>query len=198
MSPKRPLTWLLAMLLAFAAQTAGAEFIQYSAELSGPAESPPVASPGTGSVLVSIDTDLDTMRIQADFANLLGTTAAAHIHCCTALPGEGNAGVATQTPSFIGFPLGVTAGSYDHTFDMTDLASFNLAFVTSNGGTAGSAFDALLAGLDEGRAYFNIHSSFSPGGEVRGFLARIPEPSALWLAAIALGALCLVRRRAPA
>jgi hypothetical protein len=191
----RPLPWLLAILLALVIPTAGAEFIQYSALLSGAAEAPPNVSPGTGSVLVTIDTDADIMRIEADFSGLLGTTTAAHIHCCTAVPGTGIAGVATQTPSFAGFPLGVTSGSFDNTFDMDLLASFNGPFVTANGGTADSAFAALLAGLDGGQAYFNIHSSFAGGGEIRGFLARIPEPSALWLSATALCALLLTRRR---
>jgi hypothetical protein len=65
----------------------------------------------------------------------------------------------------------VTSGTYSHTFDMTDPASYNPAFVTANGGTAASAESVLLAGLLAGQAYLNIHTSTHPGGEIRGVLA---------------------------
>jgi hypothetical protein len=48
-----------------------------------------------------------------------------------------------------------------------------------------------------GRAYFNIHSSAFPAGEIRGFLQPIPEPGSLVLVGLGLGAVMLaVRRRA--
>jgi hypothetical protein len=62
--------------------------------------------------------DLLTMQVQANFTGLLGAVSASHIHCCTAAAGSGTAGVATMTLTFIGFPSGVTAGTYDYTFDM--------------------------------------------------------------------------------
>lgn len=37
------------------------------------------------------------------------------------------------------------------------------------------------AGLAEGKAYFNIHTTLYPGGEIRGFLAPVPVPAAVWL-----------------
>src|SRR4026209_530661 len=45
--------------------TATAHELEYGAFLSGPNESPPNASPGTGAVRVTIDLDLFTMRIEA-------------------------------------------------------------------------------------------------------------------------------------
>src|SRR3954470_6321132 len=72
----------------------------YTASLSGPNESPANASPGTGSVIITIDLDLFTMRVEASFSGLQGTVTAAHIHAATATPFSGTAGVATQTPSF--------------------------------------------------------------------------------------------------
>lgn len=68
-----------------------------------------------------------------------------HIHCCTATPGTGTAGVATILPTFTGFPSGVQSGSYALTFDMTQAGSYNAAFLNGRGnGTAGGAFTALL------------------------------------------------------
>ena len=43
--------------------------------------------------------------------------------------------MATRVPSFVGFPLGVTAGSMDNTYDLNLASSYNPAFVTDNGGT---------------------------------------------------------------
>src|SRR5437763_8783364 len=86
--------------------------ITYTATMTGPGESPPNASPGTGFAVITIDSTANTLNIVSDvFSGLLGTTTASHIHCCTAVPGAGTAGAATQTTSFSGFPLGVTAGT---------------------------------------------------------------------------------------
>jgi CHRD domain/PEP-CTERM motif len=40
-----------------------------------------------------------------------------------------------------------------------------------------SAETVLLAGLAAGDAYLNIHTTVNPGGEIRGFLHAVPEPS---------------------
>lgn len=187
-----------AMLLG-ASIAASAHTLIYSATLTGAEEVLPNDSPGIGAAIVTVDLDLLTMRVQSIFAGLEGPTAAAHIHCCTSAPGTGPAGVATAVPSFPGFPLGVTTGTFDASFDMSDAASYNPAFVTANGGSLGAAFNALLAGLDAGTAYFNVHTTVYPGGEIRGFLtapAPVPVPAAAWLLGSALGALAWRRRAA--
>jgi hypothetical protein len=190
-----------ALLVLGLANPAMADFITYGATLSGSAESPPNASPGTGTAIVQIDTFAHTMRVQISFSGLLGTTLASHIHAATATPGMGNATVATQTPTFGGFPQGVTDGSYDRTFDMSLSSSFNPAFVTAHGGTAASAEAVLFAALAANEAYLNIHTSVVPGGEIRGFLTPVPAPPAVVL--VGLGAGCVaakryIRRRATA
>jgi hypothetical protein len=171
--------------------------VVYAAPLLGSSEVPAANTPAVGSTRVTIDLDMVTMRVEASFQGLLGNTTAAHIHCCV-LPGS-NVGVATQLPSFVGFPLGVKSGSYDQTFDMTLASSYNPTFMTNNGGTEGSAFNALVLGLDAGKAYFNVHTSSFPGGELRGLLVPVPEPGtyALMLGGLAvLGA--AAKRRRPA
>jgi hypothetical protein len=177
----------------FAPITAQAVPVTFFAAL-GNFENPPTGSPGTGTATITFDLDAHTMRVEAIFQGLLGTTSAAHIHCCVTTPG-GNAGVATTTPSFVGFPLGVMGGSFDETYDTSENSTFNPAFITNNGGTAADAEATLFAGLLAGRAYFNIHTSLFGGGEIRGFLQETPIPGALPLFATGLGALGLLMWR---
>lgn len=161
-----------------------AQNLIYTALMDGPSESPPNASPGTGTATVYFELGAQTMRIVADFTGLTGTTTAAHIHAATPVPFAGTAGVATQTPSFSGFPLGVTTGTMDTIFDMTSASSWNPTFITINGGTPAGAEAAFLTAMFEGRAYFNIHSSTFPGGEIRGFFVAVPEPSTIALVSL--------------
>ncbi|HRO59570.1 MAG TPA: CHRD domain-containing protein [Burkholderiaceae bacterium] len=190
----------IASVLAIATPFAHAIPITYTAILGGSAEEPPVASPGTGQATVVYDSVARTLEIQTSFADLVGTTTVAHIHCCTATPSSGLAGVATQVPSFTGFPVGVSSGNYSNVFDLTDPASWNPSFVAGNGGTPASAEMALAAGLADARAYLNIHTSFAPGGEIRGFLVEtssIPEPATLALIGTALLGLAFSAATAP-
>lgn len=169
--------------------------LYYEAHLDGSSEAPPNASPGTGYATLLIDTTARTFHLAADFSGLLGTTTAAHIHAATMFPNAGTAGVATQVPSFGGFPLGVGSGAYSQTFDMTLLSSWNPSFVTANGGTAAGAESSFVAAVAAERAYLNIHTTLYPGGEIRGFFRAVPEPSSLALMVAGGLGLALIGRR---
>lgn len=147
----------------------------YYATLSGAIEVPANNSAGTGKAVITITGNL--MTVHVTFSGLTGTTTASHIHAPTAvaLSPTATAGVATTTPTFTDFPLGVKAGTYDHTFDMTLASSYNPAYITANGGTAASAFVALKAAMAAGKSYLNVHTTFAPGGEIRGFLLPCPN-----------------------
>ncbi|HWR16712.1 MAG TPA: CHRD domain-containing protein [Terriglobales bacterium] len=169
----------------------------YYADLTGAAESPSNASAGTGSTLVTYDSVAHTLRVEIQWSGLSSGTTASHIHCCVANPFDTtlNAPVATQVPRFVGFPTGVTSGSYDHLFDLTDAASWNATFITANGGSVSGAESALAAGMAAGKAYLNIHTTNYPGGEIRGFLAPAPEPASMAIFGSMLAGLIAVRRK---
>ena len=186
------LSLLLAGML-LAATATQAVPIAFVAELNGPSENPPNASPGTGFATVTIDTVAHTMGVDVTFSGLLGNVTASHIHCCTDPPG--NIGVATPVPTFPGFPSGVTAGTYSQTFDLTLTTSYNPTFFNANGGTPASAEAALVAGIEAGRAYLNIHTSQFGGGEIRGFLRPVPEPTTMLLLGSGLLSLVGFRRK---
>ena len=177
----------------FAPITAQAVPVTFFAAL-GNFENPPTNSTGTGTAIVIMDVAAHTLSVDVNFQGLLGLTTDAHIHCCVTTAG-GNAGVATQTPRFIDWPMGVMQGTYFKSFDTTLASTYNGAFVTAFGGTAAGAEAALFAGLLAGQAYFNIHTSRNAGGEIRGFLQQTPIPGALPLFATGLGALGLLTWR---
>lgn len=107
------------------------------------------------------------------FIDLVGNFSVAHIHGPVAVQFP-----AANTGAGISIPLAHTPGSSANTG----------SFIGSTTLTAGQESDLLNNLL-----YINIHSSFEPGGEIRGQLVPVvPEPSTLGLALIGL---VLLRRR---
>jgi len=183
---------ILALVLAVCSAPVLAD--SYSATLTGAQEATPNASPAVGAAIVTFDVTSHTLTVGTVFTDLLGTVTAAHIHCCVAPPGT--AGVATMVPTFTGFPSGVTEGTYLMSFDTSLASTWNATFIANNGGTTAGAEAALLAGLDAGIAYLNIHTTLYPAGEIRGFLAPIPEPATAMMLLLGVPfALGVARRR---
>ena len=161
----------------------------YIAGMSGGNEVPANASPATGLTTVSILGDV--MSVEVSWSGLTGgLPAAAHIHCCIAA--GASIGVAVGFP---GFPA-TLSGTYSHTFDLMDPAIYTAGSRNNfGGGTAAGAEAALIAGLDAGWAYSNIHNEVYPGGEIRGLLGAVPEPSSILLVSAGIAGLGLARRK---
>lgn len=187
---------LVVTVLMFSA-VARADQLVFTTTLTGSQEVPPSGSTGIGSALVTLDTVTNLLTVNVSFAGLGSPTIASHIHCC--VPPGSNAMVATAVPTFPGFPLGVTTGTYLMTFDLTVASTYNPAFITAHGGTVAGAQAAFTTGLISGLTYLNIHTSQFPGGEIRGQLQAVPEPASLFLLSTgivgAAGALRKYRKR---
>jgi hypothetical protein len=175
----------------------GAE-MTFTVNLSGSNEMPPTSSMGTGTATVVLDPAAQTLQLTVSFTGLTTIDTAAHIHCCLSSPFDtSNVGVATTVPAFPGFPLNVTSGSYTSSvFDLTQATIYNPAFVTAEGGLP-QAESALIAGIEDGETYLNIHTTMNPGGEIRGFLVSTPEPGSLALLGSGFLGLFLVWRKRP-
>ena len=141
----------------------------FYAELNGANVIPPNASPATGDAVLTYDPIAHTLRVQYEFSGLTGTSTGAHLHCCQEPPMNSLVAV-----FFAGFPIGVTAGSYDQTLDLTSAGTWNAAFLTTWGGGTTSGAEAALSPLMRmGWAYVCVHTTDFPGSEIRDHLISV-------------------------
>lgn len=170
----------------------------FGAAFSGANEVPAVTTTGGGYGTLTLSANNQVATVNIAFGRLSAPIAAAHLHCCAA-PGT-SGGVALN---FV--PPSIAAGSFTRMFDLTLASTYGTAFFNGSAGpglaTAATAQARLLAGLNAGQAYFNLHTSNFPGGEIRANLAAVPEPSS-WAMLIAgfgfVGAAARRRRLAAA
>jgi cytochrome oxidase assembly protein ShyY1 len=125
-------------------QVKEAPSMSFDITMAGSQEVPPNPSTGVGNLSGTYNAATNQLSFQVAFTGLTSPTTAAHFHAPAA------SGVnAPVVIGFAGFPVGVTSGSYSNTYTLTDAQETQL-----------------LAGL----WYVNIHTSGSPGGEIRGQL----------------------------
>jgi hypothetical protein len=152
--------------------TFSGNILTLSLSISGQQEVAPTPSGGTGILTGTYNEATNLLSFSVMFNGLSGNTTAAHIH--GPAPAGINAGV--QIP-LVGFPAGVTSGSYANSYILTD---------------------ALETHLLDGLLYLNIHTSVYPGGEIRGQLTEGtltgncgPEPIPVSNWALLLGGLLI-------
>jgi hypothetical protein len=158
----------------------------FTTSLSSANEVPPTVSSGSGGATVSLSGDI--LNVNLFFTGLSSPSAAAHIHCC----GPVGVNEAVAIP-FSSFPAGIS-GTYANAFDLTIASTYNSAFLTTYANNVSAAEAALVAGLNSGQAYVNIHTANYPGGEIRGQLAPVPEPASIGLSLIALSGVLWTKR----
>lgn len=112
----------------------------FSTILSGAAEVPPNASPGTGFASLTLNNAQTQLTYSITYSGLAGTVTASHIH---------QAAVGANGGVIFGFspPIGTTSGAF--------------------GGVI-AVSPAQVATLFAGLYYVNLHTSAFPGGELRG------------------------------
>lgn len=162
------------VLLAALTQSASAAVTQFDFlnGFSGANEVPPTASSGTGVInTLSYDDSVGsfgTLTLNISYSGLAGASTASHIH--------GLAGVGTNA--------GVL---------------FALSHSAANSGIISGSWavnsSANLTGLFGGQTYVNLHSTVFPGGELRGQLVAVPEPSAYALIGLGAAGLAALRVR---
>ena len=133
-----------------------------------------------GSGFINLTLVGDTLTLSGSFSGITTPSTLAHIH------GPAPAGIATGILYNLGgsvVPLGVTSGSINGSVTLVTM---------SIPGYANYTVAQQVADLNNSMFYVNIHNSTFTGGEIRGQIVPVPEPS-MW-AFLGLGALAAVLR----
>jgi len=147
----------------------------FKARLRGLNETPgPVATQATGSFTATLSSDGSTLSYTVSYSNLNAQVLVSHIHF--GFPKETGgvmvflcgpaAGAAGGPPA--GFPNppacpDTTSGTVSGTVTVANVVGPN-----SQGITPAADFAKVVQAMREGAAYVNVHSTRSPGGEIRG------------------------------
>ena len=156
----------LIVAIAGLATTAQAQFITFTATLSGAQEVPANTSPATGTATLVLNTVTNAFTIDLQFSGLTAPVTVAHIH---------RAAAGVNGPVIIGLDgMALSGGRPTWNLIAPGVTSFN------SGGPLTAPFNfpaAEVANLIAGNTYFNIHRATSRAAKSA---ARSSPPPALW------------------
>ena len=144
----------LLIILLVAVGTAAAQPNNFRAHLSGGEENPPVTTNATGQAVFQLNSSGTTLSFRLIVANI-DNVVAAHIHCA---------------PAGANGPVGVTLFSGGGPGSVRGVLSEGTITVPDSGNGCGWAnLAAVIANMQSGNAYVNVHTSPGvPSGEIRG------------------------------
>lgn len=155
---------LLAPSLLVVSAIAGAEQIQ--GDLDGYQEVPPVSTVAAGDFRAMISPGDDAIDYELTYAGLQGDITMAHVHFGQAGVNGGIVFWLCGTPALPGpegTPTCPDEGTVSGTIDADDIQASPPAQQIAAGDLA-----AVIAAIRAGAAYANVHTTLSPGGEIRG------------------------------
>src|SRR5215831_5806596 len=148
---------------------------QIGALLTGYEESPSVSTTATGEFTATIAPDGDTIFYSETYSGLQGTVTQSHIHVgqlgvngsvviflCQTAANADPTGLALQCPQ---------EGSVSGTIT----AANGIAGSTTSQQLAAGDLAAVITAIRAGAAYANVHTTPSPGGEIRGQIRTIAK-----------------------
>ena len=169
-------TFLVALLAVVSLVTVQAQ--TYIANMNG-LQDGGGARQGTGTVSLTLSGT--TLSFNGSYSGITANMSAGHIH--------GPAPIGSNTNVVYDLiALGILSGTTSGTF------TGNLNLIANPNATY-SSIPPQIADLNAGLWYLNIHNSSFPGGEIRGQILLVPEPSAFALVAIGAGSLFFRLRR---
>jgi hypothetical protein len=136
---------------------------------------------GTGTASLTLSGSTLTFN-SGSYSGLTTVSTAAHIHGPSG-PFPATGGVRYDLGALGNITLGATSGTFS--------GSLNL---TAPNGTYPN-IPSQIADMNAGLWYINIHNSTFPGGEIRGAITPVPEPTVLTLAGLGAAALLVGWRR---
>lgn len=144
----------------------------FHATLRGINETPgPVATQATGSFHATLSADGTTLSYTVTYNNLNAQVTQSHIHFGLTKETGGIMVWLCQTaaaPAPAGDPgVPTCPDTTSGTISGTATAA-NVVGPNGQGITPGTDFDKVIQAMREGAAYANVHSTRSPGGEIRG------------------------------